>query len=152
MSASVKPWPWHGDGPAARARKVALAYRAIAVQLLAAAEKAGADMDPDAIRKADERFMKWGEGWLDVGPVTYDGDDMVGSRVAGSLVGLAAGTISRYRVEGRIVGVLDEANRCFKYKVDDVYALKAKLRGRGHNLNNVRAKDNVAANGTGAPQ
>lgn len=152
MSAAAKPWPWHGDGPAARARKVALAYRALALELLAAAEKAGADVDPDVVRESDRRYMKWGEGWLDTGPVTYDGDDMVNSRVAGSLIGLSSGTISRYRVEGRIVGVLDDANHCFRYRVADVYKLKSEIRPRGHNLRNAQATSNVSANGTGAPQ
>jgi hypothetical protein len=154
MSAT-KPWPFHGDSPAARGRKVALAYRALAVELLNAAMKAGAEVDPDAIRATDERFMKWGEEWLDTGPVVYNPEDKVIARVAGSLIGVVGGTVGRYRQLGKIKGEWDQVNHCFRYKVADVYELKKQLPGRPRGNKHWKkpgATNRVSANGTGAPQ
>lgn len=128
-----KLWPWPGDSPVVRARKIALHYRQLAEDqqkrandlhhLLTAAVNLQSLrlVDPDmaealeiilatggpltdAIAVSDRKFLEWGEEWHTPLEAQYDDDEWVPTRVAARLVHLAEGTITRMRLRGRIQG------------------------------------------------
>lgn len=137
-------WPFPGDSPLIRARKVAWAYRA-----------ALAELKPEIADDLDDRLARqWGERWI-TGTAAYGPDDWVTSGEAGEILGMSPGRVGQLRVEGRIKGVLEGGKR-FKYKVSDVYALSENVRRRGWNFvggvsRRADAADTVIANGPGAP-
>ena len=109
-------WPFPGDSPAARARKIALAYRA-ALEAI----------DPKTAGELDERFRSWGERWP--APVrSYNDDEWVTADEAGDLIGISGGTISSLRVRGRIDGKFD--GKRYLFLVIYVYKLSGDVRGR----------------------
>jgi len=121
-------WPFPGDSPAVRARKVAWAYRAALTEL----------GHIEIVAELDARFISWDEEW--VCPVrTYDDEDWVTAREAGGIAGVAEGTISIARVRGRIKARRD--GRRFLYRVADVRQLSFARRERRANTT-VRVNDN----------
>ncbi len=128
-----KKWPFEGDSPVARARRIAGAYRQLA-----------AVVDPAAVAEADQRFTQWGETWVAPGsPVALD--DLVSAQVAGDLIGVSAAAISAARRRGRIVGVA--FGKHHRYRVSDVYQLSSNVRGRrGEN-----PTDTMTADGSTVP-
>lgn len=103
-------WPFAGDGPTVRARKIAWAYRA-------ALSEAGL---LDAMAELDERFCSWGEGWISPNR-TFKLDDMVTAAEASTITGLDSGTISSMRVQGRLKGTRD--GKRYLYKVSDLHEI-----------------------------
>lgn len=83
------PWPWPGDTPIARARRVALSYR----DALAAA-------DPQACRALDERMRRVGQRWVVPQPVTYGEDDLLTAELAADYAGVALKTVYEWRRRG----------------------------------------------------
>lgn len=132
-----RKWPYPGDSPIARTRKMALAYRAVAEQqrdaLLKAAHILGkvdrrltAFDDPavlgeiDGLRTLiantvagvgdlDQRFSDWGEEWHAEIPLHHEEDDWITARQAAPLLDIAPNTVGRLRVEGRIKGIWDDS-------------------------------------------
>ena len=122
-------WPFKGDSPAAAARKVALAYRAIAEDAMKRLADAGVDVgDIESVVDLDSRFRQWGQHWVSPHPAQYDPDDLIPAEIAGPLIGLAAGSITTARLRNRIAGVRD--GKRFLYRVSDVYALSSDVRRR----------------------
>ncbi len=109
-------WPFPGDSPVARARRVAGAYRQIA-----------AATNPAAVAEADQRFTQWGETWVAPGPPVAL-NDLVSAETAGNLIGVSAAAIRTARRRGRIVGV--PFGKHHRYRVSDVYQLSSNVRGR----------------------
>lgn len=118
MSDAPPQWPFAGDSPILRARKVAWAYQALARELA-----------PDRVSEMDARFRSWGEFW--VAPVAhYDPDDWVTAEEAGAIVGVSINYISALRRDGRLAGRLDPSDRRrFLFRVGDLQALKPRRRG-----------------------
>lgn len=151
-------WPFPGDSPIARARKVALAYRALAeeqVELIAKLKYAlraldnlpVENVDPelpakieellafnadDPVHALDQRFTQWGEQWHSNTPIHYEPDDWVVTKIAANLINISTGALSRLRKTGRIKGrfVREVGIGGYTYQVKDVYALSEQLRGR----------------------
>jgi hypothetical protein len=138
-------WPFKGDSPAVRARKVAWAYRAAAEQMQARlAELDPEHADKDAVADLDQRFRQWGERWP--APVRhYEMDEWVTAKEAADIAGIAPGTIGSLRVRGRIDARLVDG-KTFLYRVRDVHELAGKVRGRRGN-----ATDRVRVRGRFAP-
>lgn len=157
----MRQWPFAGDSPVARARKMALAYRSVAAEQSAAVaqlrdllteihpkllkwadnelagriHKALAGIHDTPVAVLDDRFYSWGEEWHTPLPETYELDDWVPAKVAGKLIGISGGSLSRLRRTGRIeatfIGGKGTGDRGrFLYQVRDVYALSSELRGR----------------------
>lgn len=169
-----RKWPFPGDSPVVRARKVALAYRTVALEaasdlqvLAAALSKVDLSLvDEEAVQvlikrrpndpvaELDERFLQWGEKWHAEQPARdLQPDDEVTSKEAGALLNVAPQTVNRMRIRGRIKGRWVKGQfgspGHWKFKVSDVYALSSELRGRGW-----RAKDatvTVPDNGSSDP-
>jgi len=153
-------WPFPGDSPVARARKVALAYRHVAQQqhqaaniLAQAMRKADTRLlaydspttleeikaalkvfdASDPVAELDKRFTDWGETFHTEAPVHYDMDDYVKAEEAAALIHLSRKSMSALRVRGRIKGHWTPdigTSGGYLYLVRDVYALSTTLKSR----------------------
>lgn len=141
----TKDWPFAGDAPIARARKVALAYRHIAQELV---DKYGADTEGDPVADLDERFHRWGELWIDTDrTVTYAADDWVTSQIAATILAVSQSYMSALRVHGRIKGRYIKGKHGYVYRVGDIWTLSSEMRRRPR-----RSADKVEDDGRSAPE
>jgi len=159
-----KQWPFDGDAPVTRARKVALAYRATAAtyaDALAAISEAlhlidlrlcnfdqpgAADIitkalaaagEAQSVTQLDERFTEWGETWHCPRTTAYTDDDYVDAATAAELIALAPGTVHKFRTRRQLPGIWqpDPGGRGkWMFRVGDLYKLAAERRRRGDNL------------------
>lgn len=157
----TKAWPFPGESATVRARKVALAYRAVAQQrhtaglalaellkradtrllafdapaTLQAIQLALKDFDgPDPVAELDIRFTNWGETFHCEQPEHYDMDDYVTAKIAAQILSVHAKTISVMRIKGRLAGHWDPTvgqAGGYRYKVADLYDIAAQRRTRG---------------------
>lgn len=129
----TRQWPWPGDAPVVRARKMALAYRHLAQEQQARLnrirelftrfdervlkwepdEEAMAELrkileagPADAVDDLDRRFVSWGEEWHADFDITYEPDDLVATNVAAKILAINENTIGRMRINGRLEGHL----------------------------------------------
>lgn len=129
---SARKWPWPGDSPVSRARKVALAYRHLAqeqhqraVHLREIMKQITRDqwaliLDPDEADEAvkslneeyvdptealDRRFKDWGETWHAEEASSFEPDDYVSAQQGAKIIHLHWNTIHHMRARGRIKGV-----------------------------------------------
>jgi hypothetical protein len=72
-------WPWPGDTPLDRARRVALSFR-----------NALYEINPDAAMAIDDQVTEWGELWVVPVVETIDLQELVTIDVAAQHVGLTA--------------------------------------------------------------
>lgn len=156
-----KLWPFPGDVPVIRARKMLGAYRQVAIEqrdaarglaealrnadtrLLAydspttleaikAALKTLDDADP--VAALDKRFSDWGETFHVEQPQHYEMDDWVRASEAAKLIHIDKSALNQMRIRGRIKGMWsDDVGSCggYLYKVEDVYKLSTTIRRRG---------------------
>lgn len=127
----MRKWPFPGDSPIARTRKVALAYRHLAQEQHRRAlelinvlneitveqwtELVGDGADElfknlhqefgNPVEDLDKRFYDWGESWHAEQNISYQPDDYVTAQEAATLIQLSWNTIHHMRVRGRIEGV-----------------------------------------------
>lgn len=156
---SIKRWPFPGDSPIARARKVGLAYRAALQQRQQANEqitallkgidrrlvnfdnpeagtlidKALAALAGDDVSDLDKRFSDWGETWHCEQPENWGPDDWVKGVDAAKILHVSSKTVQTMRMRGRIKGIWEPGpgnTGAFWYKVSDVYQLVDHLRGK----------------------
>jgi hypothetical protein len=115
---SAGRWPFPGDAPLVRARRVALAYR---TRL--------ADLEPGVCAEMDERMTRWGETWVVPRLVTFDADDQLTPAQAAELACVRIGTLRVWRQRNVLKG------RCVDgkwwYRAGDVQAMSAQGRRRG---------------------
>lgn len=159
-----KQWPFEGDAPMIRARKVAGAYRATAVaysealtaigealrlidmRLINFDQPGAANMITKAMAEAaevqsvaqlDQRFTEWGETWHCPRPTTYDENDFVDSIVAAEILQIAPGTVHKFRTNRRIKAVWNPQigpRGGWMFRVGDLYEFSRTRRRRGENL------------------
>lgn len=127
-------WPYKGDSPVARARRVAHAYRAVAEQHA-----------PDATAQLDARIMAVGETWAVPYPVPTDPDEWLSSRDAAAVACVNEAQLRVYRSRGLITG--RKRGRGFEYRAGDIHQLITAVRKRGRNV-----ADTVTTNGRTAPE
>lgn len=128
-----KQWPWPGDSPIVRTRKIALHYRQLAEEqqqrannlqkLLSTVDlRTLRLMDPDLgeaveemlkvigatsdnpVEVADRKFIEWGEDWHTPLEAEYGDDEWVPTKVAAKLLHVSEGTVTTQRLNGRIKG------------------------------------------------
>lgn len=110
-------WPYPGDAPVTRARKVALAYRA-----------GLADRAPEACASLDATISGWGETWA-VGQIhRFDPDEWLSAHDAAELACVSLATLRVWRGRGRLHG-RTRAGR-WEYLAADVLNLSANVRRR----------------------
>lgn len=121
MSEGNGGWPFPGDSPVVRARKMALAYRALAE-----------GFSVRQVEELDDRFLTWGEQWHLPQPIVYSEGDWVHVTEAARLIHVNPHTLSTLRVRGRIKGrICRGKRRGFEYLYEDLMKLSTQLRGRG---------------------
>jgi hypothetical protein len=170
-----KKWPFPGDAPVTRARKIALAYRNQAQQqqaamlqireVLEALDRRLINFDNPAsiekldtalkavtsagtVEELDQRFTDWGETWHAEQPDHYEPDDYVKATDAAKIVHVNPKTIATLRINGRLKGHWDPdmGNAGgYWYQVRDLHDLSSKLRGR--NWRNKQSTDTLNDSG-----
>lgn len=110
-------WPYPGDSPVARARRVAHAYRA---RLHLA--------DPQQCADLDATMRGWGQTWAVPTVVTYDLDDWLSVAQAAEVGAVSPAMLRVWRHRGRIIG--RQQGRVWFYQARDVVALAAEPRHR----------------------
>lgn len=111
-------WPYPGDSPVAKARRVAHAYRARLE-----------DAQPDWAAQLDQRFVSWGERWVVPHLALFDLDDWLTPAEAAELGGVDTATVRMWRARGRLTGCRN-ANGDWRYRARDVIALLSAPRTR----------------------
>jgi hypothetical protein len=177
---SKKQWPFPGDLPVVRARKVALAYRQQALDYEAALNELYtliAMLGPSIIGRTeggnlhelpekndvlspgvaglDERFIAWGEKWHTSQPVPYDDDELVDLETASQILVVSAHAILRRIQNGTLVSQFmrrdgDHRKRHY-FKAGDIYALQNDFPNRSNSLR-ARSTDKVGSNGQGGAE
>ena len=113
-------WPFPGESPVARARRVALAYRA-AVEAHAP-EQVLHDLDRIIARE-------WGEAWAAPRVLIHGPDDALSAAEAGALICISAAAINNLRRAGRLTGHKDPAGH-WRYRAREVSRLSSEVRRR----------------------
>jgi hypothetical protein len=111
-------WPYPGDSPAARARRVALAYRQ---RLLKVAPAVCADLDAT--------MRDFGQHWAIPRPVVADPEAWVSARDAAELAAIGLSTLRKLRERGRLTGRRISPRR-WEYQVKEVMSLTTQPRPR----------------------
>jgi len=112
------PWPFPGDAPLARARRIAVAYRALL-------EKA----DPEMCDMWDRQFAKWGQTWMLMKVVTYDVDDWLEPGEAAEVAMTTTANLRRLRASGRLKGKLGTDGK-WRYQAREVLRVMSATRTR----------------------
>lgn len=108
-------WPFPGDSPLVRARKVAQMYRA---RLRA--------LSLDACDDCDRTAVGFGEKWVAPRLVHYNDDDLLRPADAADYLCITTTALGLLRARGRLEGVYDEAKRMWRYR----FAELLKVQGR----------------------
>lgn len=104
-------WPYPGDSPLARARKVAHMYRAA----LGAANAAMRD-------QCDRTAVGYGETWAIPRLITHNDDDLLNPADAADYLCTTLANIRRLRLAGRLVG--HRTDDGWRYRVADLRILQ----------------------------
>lgn len=113
----TQPWPFSGDAPLARARRIARAYRELA---------AAADLSRCA--ELDELCSAWGETWVAPRVVRYDLDDWLTPAEAADAAAVSVAAVRQWRHRGRLAG--RHTKDGWRYLAREVLALAAEVRRR----------------------
>lgn len=112
-------WPYPGDSPIARARRVAHAYRARLH-----------DINTQACDEMDKRMRDWGQDWVIPRVVAYDPGEWLTPAEAADLAAVDTDTLRQLRRRGRLSGRRN--GRSWEYRAADVLALNTTPRRRGN--------------------
>jgi len=115
--APTSSWPFPGESPVIRARRCALAYRALAAD-------AGAD-----VSTLDAKIREWGETWLALSVVVHGPDDWLTAAQAAEMAHTTPHNIRAARRRGRITG-RKGANGEWQFLARDVATLSSRVRSR----------------------
>jgi hypothetical protein len=110
-------WPYPGDSPLVRARKLVHSCRA----LLHSAS-------PDLGRQFDEMAIGFGETWIVPRLIHHDDDDLLDPADAADYLCTSTANIRRLRLAGRLVG--HRTDEGWRYRVGDLRGLQS-TRPRG---------------------
>ena len=113
----MSSWPYPGDSPLAKARRIARAYREIAARA-----------DPEATTELDQRIVGWGEVWIAPRMVRFDLDDWLSPADAADIAAVSIAALRQWRARGRLTG--RRTHDGWRYRARDVLALAAEVRRR----------------------
>lgn len=111
-------WPYKGDLPIARARRVAMAYRARLEKI-----------DPAGCDELDRLFSSWGERWMLSRPVTYDLDDWLEPAQAAEIALTTTANLRRLRIAGKLHGMLGTDGK-WRYQAREILRVISSTRSR----------------------
>jgi hypothetical protein len=131
------PWPFPGDAPVVRARKVAWAYRQIA-------EVA----DPQATHALDRRMVGFGQHWVVPREVVYEDDEWITAAQAAELACVDPAHLRTLRRRGRLIGQIAPNGRSYEYRAGDIYALLT-VRRRARSVSDTLTDDGTRVPGDG---
>jgi hypothetical protein len=114
----VTAWPYAGDSPVARARRVAQAYRA-RLEIL----------DLDGCHDLDRLFADLGETWVAPRVLTVQPTDWLTAAEAADLAGVGVATLRQWRRRGLLSGERD-ARGSWRYWAGEVLDLVSSPRTR----------------------
>lgn len=115
-------WPYPGDSPIARARRVAHAYRA---RLQA--------VDEGQANALDRLFTDMGELWVAPRVITVQPDEWLTPDQAADLGGVAPATLRAWRSRGRLAGTRN-ADGQWRYRAGDILDLISNVRPRSRQV------------------
>lgn len=111
-------WPYPGDSPVARARRIAQAYRAaLRVQM------------PALCDQLDDMMTGYGEGWVAPAVITVDEDQWLTPGEAADLACVKVPAIGQMRRRGVLAGT--ETPDGWRYRYRDVLHAMTGTRSRG---------------------
>lgn len=110
-------WPWPGDSPLARARKVAQAYR----EHLHTA-------NPTVCAALDDTMTAYGEPWVVPQVITATDDQWLTPAQAADMLGMSVDSVGQLRRRGRLTG--RKTRQGWRYRTADIRALAAQPRRR----------------------
>lgn len=113
----MSDWPYPGDSPLARARRVARAYREHLHQV-----------DPLRCNEVDEQMAGWGQGWIAPRVLRYELDDWLSLADAADVAAVERGCLRQWRARGKIVG--RHTTTGWQYRARDVLRLASEVRRR----------------------
>lgn len=113
-------WPYAGDAPVVRARRIAQAYRARLDAL-----------DSEGCAYLDGLFAALGETWVAPRVLTAGVDDLLSVAQAADLAGVSPDTLRVWRARGRLTGQRD-AHGSWRYRAGDILELISNRRRRHH--------------------
>ncbi len=105
MAARREKWPFPGDNNLARARRVALAYRAALIE-----EAPGKANDIDTI------FRRWGERWTSPSLIVWNDDDELTATAAAEVLCISPNAVGNLRRSGRLPGRHDGNRWLYRYR------------------------------------
>lgn len=110
-------WPFPGDSPLVRARKVANAYRA-----------ALAETQPIECESLDAMMREWAQDWAVPRVVRHSPSDWLDVRDAADLASCDPAMLRTWRARGRLTG--RKVHGRWQYQTRDILALSAGIRKR----------------------
>jgi hypothetical protein len=110
------PWPWPGDSPLDRARRVARSYR-----------DALKHAAPDVCTELDRRSCELGQTWVVPKPLTYGQDDQLTAEEVADMCDVRPDTVRQWRKRGLPIVDTPDGPR---YLVADVLNYHAQIRYR----------------------
>ncbi|WP_143268508.1 MerR family transcriptional regulator [Amycolatopsis vastitatis] len=113
------PWPWPGDSPLDRARRVARNYRDALMRA-----------DAEACGELDRRCRDLGQGWIVPQQMKFGQDDLLDVDEVADLCDVQADTVRQWRRRGLPTVDTPDGQR---YRVADVLAYHAERRRRRAN-------------------
>lgn len=128
-----RQWPYPGDSPLVRARRLVHAYRSIAEEA-----------DPEGCAEMDARAYAWGESWAVPTLLAVDPDEWLSPAEAANIACVGVETLRQMRRRGVLAGERD--GRTYKYRAGDIYSLSTAIRGR-----NRAVTDTLNTDGTSVP-
>ncbi|MFD6069395.1 MerR family transcriptional regulator [Amycolatopsis lurida] len=114
------PWPWPGDTPLDRARRIARTYREA---LMIAA--------PDTCVDLDARCRDLGQTWVVPKPLSFGPDDLLDAKEVADMCNVQPSTIRQWRRRGLATQDTPDGLR---YRVADVLDYHAGRRRRRANM------------------
>ncbi|WP_103344088.1 helix-turn-helix domain-containing protein [Amycolatopsis sp. CA-126428] len=108
------PWPWPGDSPLDRARRIARTYREALLRA-----------DAEACGEVDGRCRELGQGWVTPRPMNFGHDDLLTMEEVADLCDVQPDTVRQWRRRG--LPTVDTADG-LRYRVADVLAYHAQRR------------------------
>lgn len=113
---NTDPWPWPGDSPLDRARRVARTYRDSLHSL-----------DPALCATVDQRCRDLGQSWIVPKPLTYSADDQLTADEVADMCDVQPSTVRQWKRRGLPAADTVDGVR---YLVADVLAYHSERRVR----------------------
>lgn len=110
-------WPYPGDGPTARARRVAHAYRALAERHI-----------PRECGQLDAQMIDMGQRWVVPAVITFEPGEWLSAAQAADLMCVELAAIRQLRRRGLLAG--EKVGDRWRYRAGDVERAFARPRGR----------------------